>query len=381
MSSETIAFLSYTRADDDADNGVIARFAERLSTEVHVQLGKPFPIFSHQDSIEWGENWRNRVDKSLTTAALLIPVLTPSFFNSTACRNELKKFLERERELSRDDLVLPIYYVTCKLDDGDVLKETVFGRQYVDWRDLRFESFNSPGVRRELHRLASMIGAALERSVVASAPPGTMIEPEAASTIEAEQEIGFLDLLITVEEELNHLTAIASRLNDASTSLGASMTDRAEEMRRAQVADDGTRLRLFKKASDQAAKDMLQFVARVDEELPQFSVAFQKAFKSYRDALRIAHQFGAEPAQLTDAYETVRSLEASIAGSGESLAGLGTVISTLPPMSTALAKAKTSTAGAISRLSAEWNGAIELTSELQSELIALLPSPTASPNI
>ena len=36
-------------------------------------------------------------------------------------------------------------------------------RQFVDWRELRFEPFTSPQVQKELERLAIQISEALER--------------------------------------------------------------------------------------------------------------------------------------------------------------------------------------------------------------------------
>lgn len=48
---------------------------------------------------------------------LLIPIITPIFFRSLACRAEVERFLARERELGRQDLILPVYYVsTPELD-------------------------------------------------------------------------------------------------------------------------------------------------------------------------------------------------------------------------------------------------------------------------
>ena len=41
----------------------------------------------------------------------LIPIITPGFFDSKPCREELELFLQRERTLSRSDLILPVYYI------------------------------------------------------------------------------------------------------------------------------------------------------------------------------------------------------------------------------------------------------------------------------
>ncbi len=58
----------------------------------------------------------------LGAVTFLIPILTPSFFKSDYCRGEVEKFLDREKQLDRNDLILPIYYFdTPLLNDPDQL--------------------------------------------------------------------------------------------------------------------------------------------------------------------------------------------------------------------------------------------------------------------
>jgi hypothetical protein len=47
---------------------------------------------------------------------------------------------------------------------SDRLLQTIIAHQYVDWRELRFEMFDSPPVRKMLAHMAAQISAALERS-------------------------------------------------------------------------------------------------------------------------------------------------------------------------------------------------------------------------
>jgi parallel beta-helix repeat protein len=99
----------------------------------------------------------------------LIPIITPSYFRSQPCRDELQRFLSREKELNRSDLVLPVYYIdTSLLNDParqatDELAQAIAARQWADWRDLRFEPFTSPEVGKRLAQMAVHIRDALER--------------------------------------------------------------------------------------------------------------------------------------------------------------------------------------------------------------------------
>lgn len=178
MPGQPAAFMSYARFDDQADDGQLTQFRERLSVEVRVQTGEEFPIFQDRNDIAWGQNWQQRIDQTLDAVTLLLVIITPGFFRSHACREEVERFLARERELGRDDLILPVYYVsTPELEDpargkADELARVLASRQYADWRELRFESLNSPVVRRAIAQLATRMRDTFWRRLPADKPAG-----------------------------------------------------------------------------------------------------------------------------------------------------------------------------------------------------------------
>ncbi len=161
--------MSYARCDDRCPDGSITELRRRLSAEVRVHIGQEFPIFQDIDDIKWGQSWEDRINESLDDVTFLIPIVTPSFLNSCACRAELKRFLHRERALKRRDLILPVYYIECpNLHDQrkvaqDVLVGALLRRNYVDWRDLRLKPFTAVTVRKRLTKLAVHIRDALYR--------------------------------------------------------------------------------------------------------------------------------------------------------------------------------------------------------------------------
>ena len=164
-----LAFMSYTHSDDRHDEGRLTQLRERLSGEVGMQTGKDFPIFQDRKDIKWGQAWKERIEQSLIEVTFLIPIITPGFFTSDFCRDELQIFIEREKELKRSDLILPIYYVNTPLlhDENrrgsDELAQLIAARQYADWRDLRLQPFTLPLVGKTLEQLALQIRDALER--------------------------------------------------------------------------------------------------------------------------------------------------------------------------------------------------------------------------
>jgi formylglycine-generating enzyme required for sulfatase activity len=169
------AFLSYTRFDDRHDGGAISEFCRRLASAVRAVTGVPFEIFQDVEGIGVGEHWM------LDEARFFIPILTPSYFTSEPCRDELTKFLRAEAERGRNDLVLPIYYIECDLLEeedlrsADPLASTIHERQCQDWRDLRYEVSEAGNVRRALERLARGIAKARRRTI--SITPTRPTEP------------------------------------------------------------------------------------------------------------------------------------------------------------------------------------------------------------
>jgi len=123
-----------------------------------MHTGKPFSIFQDRNDLEWGENWRDRIEGSLGEVTFLIPVVTPSYFNSPACRREFELFLEREVALGSSQLILPIYYLSSDPiedpDNKDAIGAKLRSRQYSDWRPLRFVSLDSAEVASQLSELA-----------------------------------------------------------------------------------------------------------------------------------------------------------------------------------------------------------------------------------
>jgi hypothetical protein len=176
MDAPPAAFMSYVNFDDTHEDGRLTEFCRRLSGEVRMQTGEEFRIFQDRKDIAWGQQWQHRIDESLDAATFLVAVITPSFFKSKACRDELERFLDREAKLRRGVLILPVYYLDCPIlnieakRETDALAKVIAARQWADWRELRFEPFTLPQVGKMLQKMATQIVEASERGLFASLP-------------------------------------------------------------------------------------------------------------------------------------------------------------------------------------------------------------------
>jgi hypothetical protein len=164
---KTLLLTSYAQADNTYENGALSRFRDELSRTLRFVSGNEVSIFQEGADVEIGQQVQERISQSLNEAMVLIPVLTPSFFTDQSCRDILSRFLERERQLRRNDLVLAVYYQHVPALDNaqqadDTLIRAIAQRRMLNWQPLRGKDFNDPQVRQELERLAQRIVAILD---------------------------------------------------------------------------------------------------------------------------------------------------------------------------------------------------------------------------
>ena len=164
------AFMSYVRRVDRHDRGQLTTFRELLEDEVRLNGIADFAIFQDRQDIDWGEDWRDRIHESLDNVGLLIPVMTPNFFQSDPCRYEVQLFLDREKALNAGQLILPIYYIDIPEFNDPA---AAFGKDRCSRRSVAGDP--RQGTRRELRVRRGVCRPRLVRSracEVARAHPG-----------------------------------------------------------------------------------------------------------------------------------------------------------------------------------------------------------------
>lgn len=163
MPTNPLVFISYAQFDDEFEGGALHRFRDALSGTLRFVSGSEIAVFHERTDVALGQRFQERISQSLNKATVLVPVVTPSFFNDPNCREILARFLERERQLGRNDLVLAVYYQQVPgLEDAeaqanDELLRDLARRRMLDWQPLRGKDFKDPQVRRELERMARRI--------------------------------------------------------------------------------------------------------------------------------------------------------------------------------------------------------------------------------
>jgi hypothetical protein len=144
---DLVGFFSYSREDDEDSKGKLSALRGAIGSELALHLGrsrrKDFQLWQDQAAIAAGDDWESEIANAIGQAAFFIPIVTPRAVASKHCQFEFESFLARERELSRDDLIFPILYVSVPaLEDeakwrNDPLLSIVGKRQHCDWRRFR----------------------------------------------------------------------------------------------------------------------------------------------------------------------------------------------------------------------------------------------------
>jgi len=156
------AFFSYVHLVDQHDNGRLTLLRERLQGEIRVQTRLNVEVFQDIAAIKWGDRWSNELIESLSEAYFLIPIITPGYFLSDACREEYNLFKQRQAKLgpALAGVILPVYYIeTDEMNDpawreGNEWANEIHAFQWFDWRPVRFESWESPAPHRIVAKMA-----------------------------------------------------------------------------------------------------------------------------------------------------------------------------------------------------------------------------------
>jgi len=247
------AFWSYVHADDKDEGKRITQLADLLSRRVRLLTGEPFPIFLDRESIGWGDDWESKIDEALIKTTFFIPILTPSYFRSEACRNELIRFSSTAKALGLDELILPIYYVTIpELDSappsGDDLIDQMRRYQWADWRKTALEDSESSIHRKQVDALAQQL---LKSVAQADAKPAIAeLVPRAGDSGVQQQrgeddKPGVVDILAEGEGALERLNTLLEQYSPVMKVISDRTTEGTNRIKRSDTQGKGFSGRLL----------------------------------------------------------------------------------------------------------------------------------------
>ena len=145
-SPELVGFFSYSRGDDADSMAGLSALRDRIQRELRSQLGRSqrdLRLWQDKAAIPRGTYWERQIEAAVAQSVFFIAIVTPRSVRSDRCLFEYSAFLQRERELGRDDLFFPVLYIQVDaLHDEtmwrtDPLLSLIVARQWDDFRQYR----------------------------------------------------------------------------------------------------------------------------------------------------------------------------------------------------------------------------------------------------
>jgi hypothetical protein len=326
-------FWSYVRADDGAERGRIVDLAHDVVAQYELLTGESIELFLDRDNLQWGEAWREKIEKTLAAVAFFIPVLTPRYFQRKECRAELQQFAQKAEKLGVSELVMPILYVDVPgMHDpspADDLMRLVRGFEWEDWTEHRLSDVDSAEYRTGVARLAARLVGANRKAESGSTP----ITEELQGEQEAEEQPGWLDQIAGGERDLPLWSQTMTEITAEVESLGKVMEAATAEVEAAGASATGR----IAVARNVAAK-MLQPSQRILELGSRFALQLHSVDTTFR---LLIERGGLEAAASSDQsvrnqtcafFMQVRALaEKGVAGLGQ----MRGMVDTLAPLEAA----------------------------------------------
>lgn len=97
-SADASIILSYNHDDNEYLDGAIVQLANSIVREYEYQFASTLRLFVDTQSIGLGEDWQRALDSAVESSTFIMPAVTPRYLGSSACRDELNKFVSRSEE-------------------------------------------------------------------------------------------------------------------------------------------------------------------------------------------------------------------------------------------------------------------------------------------
>jgi hypothetical protein len=115
-------------------------------------------IFVDRKALQWGEEWRSKISKTILGNTFFIPIISPNYLKSPTCRSEFMEFWTSASDSNLKKLLLPIYYQEAGIHDSDdEICKIVTALQFEDWRVQKFEDHRSPDYRKLLQKMGNRL--------------------------------------------------------------------------------------------------------------------------------------------------------------------------------------------------------------------------------
>ena len=251
-------FWSYVRADDEAEDGRITELGRDVAKQFGLLTAQELDLFLDLDSLNWGDMWLQRIEEAIAATAFFIPILTPRYFLSPSCRNELNLFMRSAKNLGVSELILPILYVDTPTLNNNPHNEEILNLlknvQREDWRILRFSERDSTKYRKAVAGLAERLVEVFNTVEITDIPE--------TLTPLAKNKEGELELMAKTEELLPQWAVTIKSMGQEVESISSMMDSATAEMKQSNQRGESLRSKL--KILKKFAIDLLEPASKLE---------------------------------------------------------------------------------------------------------------------
>lgn len=335
MTAGAIGFWSYVREDNVSDGGRILALSRDIRASYRLQTAEDLRLFVDRETIQWGEEWEKLIGDAIAGTTFFIPIITPSYFQSNPCRQELLKFVREADRLGLRQLLMPVYWVgvpeleTGGSESSDEAIRAIATHQWKDLRDVRLEDRESAQYRKAVDGLAGEIA----RRAIEVAETVEDIPPQLGPAIaipDEDEEPGILEILTEGDEAFEKLTALLGGIGGDIEQVGSLSTTANEEIEAATARGQGTKAAL--RITEKYAKELSAPADRIASRGQEFATSMSALDASMDTRLNLLSE---EESLTAEHVEWLRSLEELAAISDEALDQLADLVRSATSMSRA----------------------------------------------
>lgn len=276
------AFWSYAHADDE--EGQIRRLKEKLDLTYKRHRGEALASFfdrTGKHKIEWGEEWRSKINTTIFGTTFFIPVISPSYLKSSMCRDEFDEFVEKAKTSDLEELVMPILWVPVypETEDEQRIFDAARTRQWVDWTSIRKLDESSSEYRSLIDEMGERLAHAARK--VAKKPEVVVEADSGSDPAEGADKLGGSEAASTEEPPgLIDLFAETAKLGPLMSSHMQAAFDAIREMQTTTTTIEPIH-------PNASAGQRLFFYKRVANEITPYAERFEREANEAEDVARL----------------------------------------------------------------------------------------------
>lgn len=198
------------------------------------------------------------------------------------------------------------------------------------------------------------------------------LPPSLKSTDTEVDDLGLIDLIEIFEDEFAGLIDISNRIAHATEEVGKKMVERTDETNSLTELSVGPVNRLAtKKVISKAARDMDQFVQRMDAEIPLFAAHLDNGMNAFIRAATLSLEFQTDEKNAREAKQALEILHRTLTEIETPITEFQFTVSTLPRMTSELNHSKRRVVDMLQRFIDQLHKAQNLTREAETVVKAI----------